>query len=85
MTALLFDRENVHEVDDRPALVSGLSGNSILWIDLDYSEPARMAELVDGLGLEERSARRLTSDEQDEPSLADLDSYLHVRAFAPAG
>ena len=51
MTALLFERTRVDEVDDWAGCVADLGRESILWIDLDRPEPEDVDRLVQALGL----------------------------------
>jgi Mg2+ and Co2+ transporter CorA len=82
-TALLFDRDDVEELDDWTAH-GRIGRSSILWVDFDsreLSDGDRRA-LAESLGLSSTSIERLRS-EDNEPYFRDLGSYLHVTAFAP--
>ena len=83
MSALLFTRDQVDEVDDWPSRVGRVGRNSILWIDLDAPDPERVRQLVDGLDLEDETRERLENGD-DRPFFGEFDSYLHVVAFAPS-
>jgi Mg2+ and Co2+ transporter CorA len=81
-TALLFDRDQVDEVQDWTEHIDDLGRKSILWIDLDRADRAQIEETVDTLDLAAASRERLT-DGDTRPYFGDFDSYLHVTAFAP--
>jgi magnesium transporter len=81
-TALLFDRDQVDEVQDWTEHIEDLGRKSILWIDLDRADRAQIEETVDTLDLAAASRERLT-DGDTRPYFGDFDSYLHVTAFAP--
>ena len=83
-TALIFDRDAVEEVADWSDHMGRLRRSSILWIDVDKPSEDEIRELVDGLGLDEASAERLSSDDE-QPYFGDFGAHLHVRAFAPSG
>jgi magnesium transporter len=84
MTGLVFDRDGVDEVHDWGEHVERLGRRSILWIDVDRDDEGEIAELVERLDLDPRSAKRLAS-EDDKPFFGDFEEYLHVTAFAPTG
>jgi hypothetical protein len=82
-TALVFDRDQVDEVEDWSGEMRRLGRRSLLWIDVDGLERRDAAELVEKLGLEPETERRLMSTEEKDPYLGDFGRYLHVTAFAP--
>ena len=82
-TAILFDRDEVEEVERWPEVVGRLGRSSLLWIDLEHPGEDELRELVEGLELDERSAERLVGAAGD-PFFGDFDDYFHVTAFAPA-
>jgi magnesium/cobalt transport protein CorA len=82
-TALLFDRDEVEELDDWAAEVNGLRRSSILWIDLQRPDENAIGELADALGLHPHSVERL-GQTSGEPFFADFGPYLHVTAYAPS-
>ncbi len=82
-SALLFDRDEVEEVEDWPKVVARLGRASILWIDLERPEEEDVRRLADGLGLEESTAELLSGPTGD-PFLGDFGEYLHVTAYAPS-
>ena len=83
MTALLFDREQVEEVEDWTDRVDRLGRTSILWVDLERPDEAAVDEVVESLGLHAESADRLR-ESKGAPFFADYESYLHVTAYAPS-
>ena len=82
-TALLFDRDDVEEVDDWSERLGSLGRSSILWIDLPCPDDERARELADALDLTQSSCERLT-DSKGKPFFGDFGTYLHVTAHAPA-
>jgi magnesium transporter len=81
--ALLFDRDQVDEVEDWTRQLDHLGRKSILWIDLDRDDRRQLEEAVAGLELSRTSADRLMDGDQ-RPYFGDFDDYLHVTAFAPS-
>jgi magnesium transporter len=84
-TALLFEKDQVGELDEWRTQVGRLGRSSILWIDLaERPDEDEIGELSASLGLTTASERRLAERTADEPQASDFGSYLHVSAFAPA-
>jgi magnesium transporter len=81
-TALLFDRDQVDEVQDWTAELGHLGRKSILWIDLDRADRRQIEGTAQSLELEGASCERLVGDDQ-RPYFADCGSYVHVTAYAP--
>ncbi|MGH3135604.1 MAG: magnesium transporter CorA family protein [Gaiellaceae bacterium] len=82
-TALLFERDEVDEIDDWTGRVGRLRRSSILWIDLSSPSDDDVLELVDELELESVSAERIANG-GDDPFFGDFGSHIHMTAFAPA-
>jgi magnesium transporter len=82
-TALLFDRDEVEEIEDWTGHVGRIRRSSILWIDLERPDEERIRELADALDLDEASAARL-AEQQGVPYFGDFGSYVHVTAYAPS-
>jgi magnesium transporter len=82
-TALLFDRDQVEEVEDWPGVVGSLGRSSILWVDLERPDEDGIRQLVEGLDLHERTAERLANP-TGEPFFGDFGEYLHITAYAPS-
>jgi magnesium transporter len=78
MTALLFERDHVDEVDWTRSLPR-LGRSSLLWIDLEKPSADDLSALSDVLDLDPGTASAL-ADVRQEPSLSDHHNYLHVRA-----
>ena len=83
-TALLFDRDQVDEVEDWKSQIDHLGRRSILWVDLDRP----------GAGSDPRDRRDSAAQPEDrggarerrhKPFFGDFGSCLHVTAFVPAG
>ena len=83
MSALLFTRDQVDEIDDWPSRIGRVGRNSILWIDIDAPDPERVGHLIDTLDLEDATRERLENG-GDQPFFGEFGSYLHVVAFAPS-
>jgi magnesium transporter len=82
-TALLFDGDEVEEVEDWKGRIKHLGRRSILWVDLVRPGPAEISELVDTLQLSAESTKDLESKDT-EPFFGEFGPYLHVTAFVPA-
>ena len=67
-TALLFDRDDVEEVDDWSERLGSLGRSSILWIDLLRPDDERARELAHSLDLTQSSCERLTDSKESRPS-----------------
>lgn len=83
-TALLFDRDDVEELDDWRS-VDRIGRSSILWVDIDAPDAAEddVYALIDRLGVTAESADRLRNGGGGDPYFRDFGSYLHVTAYAP--
>jgi magnesium transporter len=79
MTALLFERDHVDEVDWTASLPR-LGRSSLLWIDLERPSEDDLSALSDVLDLDSKTAPELADDRQ-EPFLHDHHAYVHVRAM----
>ncbi len=82
-TALLFDRDDVEEVDDWRERIGRVGRSSILWIDLRCPDEEHAREIAEALDLTQSSAERL-ADSNGKPFFGDFGTYLHVTAYAPA-
>jgi magnesium transporter len=82
--ALLFDRDQVDQVEDWTHELDHLGRKSILWIDVDRTDRHQLKEAVESLTLSRTSAERLL-DGDTRPYFGDFGEYLHVTAFAPTG
>ncbi|HLF67925.1 MAG TPA: CorA family divalent cation transporter [Gaiellaceae bacterium] len=82
MTALLFRRDEVDEVEDWPERLPRLGRTSFLWIDLERPDEEELESLVEQLELTAESAELLAGNGVS-PHLGDYGRYLHVTAFAP--
>jgi magnesium transporter len=80
-SALLFNRDEVDEVEDWSAEVDRLGRRSILWIDLERSDRAGLETLVD-LELDDETRDRLL-DKRQRAYFGDFGTYVHVTAFVP--
>jgi magnesium transporter len=83
-TALLFERDDVETVDDWQSVVESLGRSSLLWLDIDRTDPPQFRELSATLGLSPESEQSLASLDGHSPFLGDFGSYVHVTALAPA-
>ena len=81
--ALLFDQDEVEEVEDWKERVEHLGRKSILWVDLDTPEPGELKELVEAFKLARETAEEFVSEDV-EPFFGEFGSYLHVTVFVPA-
>jgi Mg2+ and Co2+ transporter CorA len=81
-TALLFDRDQVDELDEWRGLPR-IRSSSLLWIDLESPDEPEIAALAEELEVSPKVAEALAHP-GDEPQLTDLGAYLHVTGYAPA-
>jgi len=81
-SALVFDRDQVDEVEDWASRVDRLGRRSIMWVDVDARDRGQLDETAASLGLTARSVERLRGEDA-RPFFADCGDYLHVTAFAP--
>lgn len=79
--ALLFEREDVAEVDDWREQLPRLRRSSILWIDLERPDEKEIRSLVEQLDLSEESAKQLAHREC-RPRLRDHGTYIHATVCA---
>ena len=82
-TALLFDRDQVDELEDWRERLPRLGRSSILWIDFDDPDEDQVGAISDELGLASESADLLLRSMRT-PKLTDFGSYLHVTVCAPS-
>ena len=80
-TALLFERDDVGEVEDWAERIPKLRDTSILWIDLERPDETEIRSLVEQLDLSEESAKQL-ADRECRPRLSDYGPYLQVSVCA---
>ena len=80
-TALLFERDEVGEVEDWAERLPKLRDTSILWIDLERPGETEIRSLVEQLDLSEESAKRL-ADRECRPRLGDHGEYIQVTVCA---
>jgi magnesium transporter len=79
MTALLFERDRVAEVEWERELPH-IGRSAILWIDLEQPSDDEVSALVDVLELEDDVAEAF-KDQDREPYLGDHGNHVHVRAI----
>ena len=83
MTALVFDRDKVDEVDDWAQSVGHLGRSAILWVDVDTPDDHEAERLAERLELDGESVDRLAR-RHDRPYFRDHAEYLHATVYAPA-
>ncbi len=81
--ALLFNGDEVEEVEDWKDRIAHVERRSILWVDFDHPRPDQTSEIVETLELSAKSAEEFES-EDTEPFFGEFGSYLHVTAYVPA-
>ena len=79
-TALLFDRDQVDEVDDWTDSLPKVGRSALLWIDLEKPSEDDVDHLVEAFDLAETTAKDIQR-KQPEPRLVDHGGYLHVTAI----
>ena len=80
-TALLFERDDVGQVEDWAERIPKLRDTSILWIDLERPDEQEIRSLVEQLDLSEESAKQL-ADRECRPRLYDHGAYIQVAVCA---
>jgi magnesium transporter len=81
--AILFDAEETRELDDLDCRPKRLSGDRLLWVDLDRADPEDAARVAGELDLDDVTRARLAKA-HDRPAFRDRGHYLHVTTYAPA-
>jgi magnesium transporter len=81
-TTILFDRDDVEELDDLADRPARLRGSMLLWVDLDDPSSSGARHVADELGLDEQSMRRLAAP-RGGGYFRDRGEYIHVTASAP--
>jgi magnesium/cobalt transport protein CorA len=84
-TAVLFERDDVSEIEDWSERLPKLGRRSILWIDLEQPSDDDIAKVAEQLELEQATVERLRNPQRGHASFGDFEHYLHVTAFAPCG
>jgi magnesium transporter len=82
VTALLFERDSVEELDDWSE-IPRLGRSSLLWIDLEGAHEAEASRVADELELREESRASLL-ELPDTPVLSDYRDYIEVTVCAPS-
>lgn len=77
--ALLFERDDVDEVDDWQERIPRLGRSSLLWIDLEQPSDRELHRLAEQLELSQETADELADG--GGPHLADHGAYLHATAY----
>jgi magnesium transporter len=81
-TTILFDRDDVEELDDLADRPARLRGSMLLWVDLDEPSSSGARHVADELGLDEQSVGRLAAP-RGGGYFRDRGEYIHVTASAP--
>ena len=79
-TALLFDRDEVSQVEDWDEGLPRLGRSALLWIDLERPDDGELDRLGQALDLAPGTS---TSDRPNGPAFRDFETYLEVTASAP--
>ncbi|MGH3066280.1 MAG: magnesium transporter CorA family protein [Gaiellaceae bacterium] len=81
-SALLFERDDVSEVEEWAERLPKIRDTSILWIDLERPDKKEIRSLVEQLDLSEESAEQLADRKERQPRLCDHGAYIHVTVCA---
>ena len=80
--AILFERQQVAELEDLSDRPRRLSGSKLLWVDLDGGTEAGADEVAEAFGLDNQTRDSLTKP-HDRPVFKDHGRYLHLTTYAP--
>ena len=80
--AILFDRDQVEQLDDLSERPRRLRGSKLLWVDLDRQSEDGVSEVAEAFGLDDETRARLT-ESRDRAVFRDHGRYLHVSTYAP--
>jgi magnesium transporter len=80
--AILFDRQQVAELEDLSDRPRRLSGSKLLWVDLDGGFEAGADEVAEAFGLDSQTRDGLAK-RSDRPVFKDHGRYLRITTYAP--
>jgi magnesium transporter len=80
--AILFERQQVAELEDLSDRPRRLSGSKLLWVDLDGGTQAGADEVAEAFGLDKQTRDGLAKP-HDRPVFKDHGRYLHLTTYAP--
>lgn len=80
--AILFERQQVAELEDLSDRPRRLSGSTLLWVDLDGGSEAGADEVAEAFGLDKQTRDGLAK-RSDRPVFKDYGHYLHLTTYAP--
>jgi magnesium transporter len=80
--AILFERQQVAELEDLSDRPRRLSGSTLLWVDLDGGSEAGADEVAEAFGLDNQTRDGLVK-RSDRPVFKDHGRYLHLTTYAP--
>lgn len=80
--AILFERQQVAELEDLSDRPRRLSGSTLLWVDLDGGSEAGADEVAEAFGLDKQTRDGLAK-RSDRPVFKDYGRYLHLTTYAP--
>ena len=82
MSAILFDRDQVDQLDDLSDRPSRLSGSKLLWIDLHEGSEFTAHEVAEELDLHDET-RQCLATPNDRACFNDHGRYIHLTTYAP--
>jgi magnesium transporter len=80
--AILFERQQVAELEDLSDRPRRLSGSKLLWVDLDGGTEAGADEVAEAFGLDNQTRNGLAQP-HDRPVFKDHGRYIHLTTYAP--
>jgi magnesium transporter len=82
MSAILFDRDQVYELEDLSDRPRRLSGSKLLWIDLHDGSGFSADELAEELDLDDK-VKRCLANPNEKACFNDYGRYIHITTYAP--
>ena len=75
--AILFDRDQVEQLDHLSERPRRLKGPKLLWVDIDREDDSRVQDVGVAFGLDDATRERLATS-GSKPVFQDHGRYIHV-------
>jgi magnesium transporter len=82
LSAILFDRHRVEQLDELPQRPPRLRGSKLLWVDIDRRTDDNAEEIGEAFDLDELSRKRLAKS-GGRAVFQDRGRYIHVTTYSP--
>jgi magnesium transporter len=80
--AILFDRDQVEQLDQLSERPRRLKGSKLLWVDIDRRDDARVNDVAAAFDLDNATREQLTSS-SGRAVFSDYGRYIHVTTYSP--